>query len=98
MHETGIVRDLVHRVARAAEQAGAVRVRGVTVWLGALSQFSPGHFREHFDEEIRGTPAEHAALQIVASEDEHDPRAQHVILQSVDLDVPDDGALPDERT
>ena len=35
---------------------------GATVWLGALSQMSAEHFREHFDAEVRGTVAEGAAL------------------------------------
>jgi hydrogenase nickel incorporation protein HypA/HybF len=91
MHETGIVRDLVARLLDAASHAGANRVSGVSVWLGALSQFSPQHFREHFDDEARGTPAEGAALHIVASDDLSDPAAQHVILRSMDLDVDEDG-------
>jgi hydrogenase nickel incorporation protein HypA/HybF len=92
MHETGIVRDLVRRVVDTAAQTDAARVSEVRVWLGALSQFSPGHFREHFDEEVRGTLAEQATLEIVASQDVDDPDAQHVILQSVELDVPDAGS------
>ncbi|AKM33295.1 hydrogenase nickel incorporation protein HypA (plasmid) [Pandoraea faecigallinarum] len=91
MHETGIVRDLVRKVESAAAQAGAGSVREVQVWLGALSGFSPAHFREHFDEEVRGTSAEHAMLRIVASYDVHDAHAQHVMLQSLELEVPDGG-------
>jgi Zn finger protein HypA/HybF (possibly regulating hydrogenase expression) len=90
MHETGIVRDLVRRLEQAAREAGAERVSGVVVWLGALSQFSPAHFREHFDDEARGTLAEGAALRIVASEDPVHPQAQHVVLQSADFAVPDE--------
>ena len=66
MHETGIVRDMVRRLEAVARDAGATRVAGVAVRLGALSQFSPEHFREHFDEEARGTVAEGAALSIPA--------------------------------
>jgi hydrogenase nickel incorporation protein HypA/HybF len=91
MHETGIVRDLVQRLLQAARDAGARRVSGVSVWLGALSQFSPRHFREHFDDEARGTVAEGAALHIEISDDVADSNAQHVVLRSVDLDV-DEGA------
>ena len=69
MHETGIVRDLVRRLEQAAHEAGAERVSGVEVWLGALSQFSPEHFREHFEDEARGTVAEGAALRIETSDD-----------------------------
>ena len=89
MHETGIVRDLVHRLEQAESDAGAQRVCGVEVWLGALSQFSAGHFRAHFDDEARGTAAQGAALHIVVSEDIEHPRAQSVVIQSVDLEIPD---------
>ena len=89
MHETGLVRDLLGRIAVAAAAAGAERVRGVTIRLGALSQISPEHFRAHFEEESRGTPAEGAMLTIEDAQDIADPRAQHVLLQSLDLDVPD---------
>ena len=87
MHETGIVRDLVARLQQAARDASAERVRGVCVWLGALSQFSPQHFREHFDDEARGTLAEGAELRIVASDDVTDSNALYVMLQSIELDV-----------
>lgn len=91
MHETGIVRDLVRRIETAAKDAGAVRVTGVSIWLGAMSQFSPEHFQEHFDDESRGTLAEGARLAIERSTDLAHPRAQDVMMQSLDLDVPDAG-------
>ena len=59
------------------------------MWLGALSQFSAGHFRAHFDNEARGTAAQGAALHIAVSEDIEHPRAQSVVIQSVDLEIPD---------
>jgi hydrogenase nickel incorporation protein HypA/HybF len=89
MHETGIVRDMVRRLEAVARDAGATRVSGVAVRLGALSQFSPEHFREHFDEEVRGTVAEGAALRIQTSGDVTDPSAQDVMMESIDLEVPD---------
>lgn len=87
MHETGMIRDLVHRLEAAARDAGAETVAGVEVWLGALSQMSAEHFREHFDEEVRGTVAEGARLKVEVSNDPTDPRAQSVMLQSVELNV-----------
>ena len=87
MHETGIVRDLVRRLQAVAEEAGAGKVCGASVWLGALSQFSAGHFREHFDEEARGTLAADAVLQVIVSEDFSHPDALYVRLQSVTLDL-----------
>ena len=87
MHETGIVKDLVHRLEKAAADAGAKRVSGAHVWLGALSQFSPEHLREHFVDEARGTIAEGAVLAVAQSDDPLDPAAQHVVVESVDLEV-----------
>jgi hydrogenase nickel incorporation protein HypA/HybF len=87
MHETGLVRDLVRRVEVSARDAGAEKVVGVTVWLGALSQMSPEHFREHFEAEVRGTLAEGAALTLESSDDPTHPNAQSVMLQSVELAV-----------
>ncbi len=87
MHETGLIRDLVHRLEAAARDAGADGVAGAAVWLGALSQMSAEHFREHFDQETRGTIAEGARLTLEVSNDPADPRAQSVVLQSVDLKV-----------
>ncbi len=89
MHETGIVRDLIRRVVAGAREAGAVRVVGVSVWLGALSQFSVAHFREHFDDESRGTIAEGAILTIEVSTDVANPDAQAVMMRSLELDVED---------
>jgi len=87
MHETGIVRDLVRHLERAAMEAGAERIVNVTVWLGALSQFSPEHFREHFDFETRGGIAEGATVAIEQSDDAGDPHAQDVMIRSVELEV-----------
>lgn len=89
MHETGIVRDLVRRVEQAAREAGARRVAGVTVRLGALCIFSPAHFRAHFVEEVRGTLADGAALAIETVEDVADPHAQDVMIRAIDLDMPE---------
>jgi hydrogenase nickel incorporation protein HypA/HybF len=87
MHETGLIRDLVHRLDAAARDAGAEKVSGVEVWLGALSQMSAEHFREHFDEETRATVAEGATLKLEISNDLEHPQAQSVVLQSVELKV-----------
>ena len=91
MHETGVVRNLVRKITVAAGDAGAQRISGVEVWLGALSQFSPEHFREHFEEEAVGTLAEGAALSITASTDSMDPDAQHVVVRGLDLEIPESG-------
>jgi hydrogenase nickel incorporation protein HypA/HybF len=87
MHETGVVHGLVHRLQAAAHDAGAERVSGVTVYLGALSQMSAEHFREHFAAEVLGTVAEGATLTIEVSDDPAAPDALSVVLRSVELEV-----------
>jgi hydrogenase nickel incorporation protein HypA/HybF len=87
MHETGLVRDLVRRLEVTARDAGAKKVVSVTVWLGALSQMSPDHFREHFEADVSGSLAEGAALTLEVSEDPGHPNAQSVMLESVELAV-----------
>lgn len=87
MHETGIVKDFTRRLDRIARDEGATRISAARVWLGALSQFSADHFREHFEEEARGTLAEGANLVIELSDDPMHPAAQQVLIQSVDLEV-----------
>ena len=89
MHETGIVRNLVRKMVDAAEEAGAVRVSGAEIWLGALSQFSPTHFKDHFDDDARGTIAAGARLAITLSDDVSDANAQHVMIRSLELDIED---------
>jgi len=89
MHETGIVRDLVKRLESIVRDADASSVSSVDIWLGALSQFSPAHFREHFVEEAEGTLAEGAALRIETSDDFANPDALHVMIRTVDLDMPE---------
>ncbi len=87
MHESGLVRDMVHRIEVAARSAGAERVSGARVWLGALSDLSAEHFCEHFAAAARGTLAEGAILTFEVSDDADHPEAQGVIIQSIDLEV-----------
>lgn len=87
MHETGLVRDLIRRIDQAAAANGAARVSGVRVWLGALSHLSADHLREHFVVEARGSIAEGARLVITESDDLADPDAQHVRLESLEMEV-----------
>ena len=85
MHETALVRDIVHRIEDLARSANAHRVTGAKIWLGVLSHLSAEHFREHFVIEARDTIAAGAILKIAVSDDPRDPHAQHVRLESVDI-------------
>ncbi|EMP56216.1 hypothetical protein MSNKSG1_10093 [Marinobacter santoriniensis NKSG1] len=93
MHETALVKNLIHKLQRVCVEEKAERVVEVSVWLGALCHMSPDHFTEHFLQEASGTCAEHARLRIEASDDIDDPNAQDVLLQSLELETNDE-ALP----
>jgi len=86
MHETALVRDVVRRIEDLARATGARRVTGAKIWLGALSHLSAEHFREHFAIEARGTRGDGAALDVEVSQNLDHPHAQHIRLESVDLD------------
>jgi hydrogenase nickel incorporation protein HypA/HybF len=87
MHETALVRDVVRRIEDLARTTHTSRVTGAKIWIGALSHLSSEQFREHFAIEAQGTIAAGAVLNIEVSEDPDDPHAQHVRLESVDLDL-----------
>jgi hydrogenase nickel incorporation protein HypA/HybF len=86
MHETTLVRNMVRRIVQVAEGAEAHEVRAVNVRLGAWSEFSPEHLREHFEHEARATVVEGARLNIMVSDDPTDPLAQEVLLESVEVE------------
>jgi hydrogenase nickel incorporation protein HypA/HybF len=52
------MRALIAKLETLASEQQAHRVKEIRVWLGALSHFSPEHFREHFHDVSRGTLAE----------------------------------------
>jgi len=86
MHEQALMRDLVRRIVGVAESEGATGVTKVSVRLGALSHFTPDHFREHFLDSSRGTIAEGAVVDAVLDTSTTDPNAQGVLLESVELE------------
>ena len=91
MHEQALMDDLIRKVIAVSEAEGGGAVLRVNVWLGALSHFTPEHFREHFVEASRGTCAEAAAVGTELDDDITDPRAQGVVLESVVLGAADAG-------
>jgi hydrogenase nickel incorporation protein HypA/HybF len=86
VHEASLMKNLMGKVEQLAREHGATRVTRLGVKLGALSHFSPDHFREHFERAARGTVAEGASLDIQLLTDIEDPRAQDVILDSADVE------------
>jgi hydrogenase nickel incorporation protein HypA/HybF len=85
MHEKALMDDLMRKIFEVAAENEGARVTRVRVWLGALSHFTPEHFRDHFDVAAAGTPAEGAAVEATLDDDPADPRAQGVVLESVEV-------------
>jgi len=83
MHEKALMDDLMAKILEVSDAEGGARVTRIAVWLGALSHFTPEHFREHFDDAARGTLAEGAQVEAMLDDDLTDPRAQGVVLESV---------------
>jgi hydrogenase nickel incorporation protein HypA/HybF len=61
-------------------------VRGVCVRVGPMSHMTPAHFVEHFVDATRGTIAEGATCE-VETIDPHDPLAQSIVLESVEVEL-----------
>jgi hydrogenase nickel incorporation protein HypA/HybF len=85
MHEASLLRDILSKIESVARQNEVERVLKVRVRLGALSHISPEHFREHFEAAVPGTAAEGAELEVEVLSDIHDPLAQEIVLDSVEL-------------
>jgi hydrogenase nickel incorporation protein HypA/HybF len=86
VHERALMDDLMRKVVEVAGENNAVRVTRVTVRLGALSHFTPEHFREHFNDASRGTVAEGAEVEAVFDDDIHAADAAGVVLESVEVE------------
>jgi hydrogenase nickel incorporation protein HypA/HybF len=85
VHERALMDDLVRKVLAVAEAEGASSVARIRVRLGALSHFTPPHFREHWADATRGTLAEGAEVEATMDEDLTGDEAQDVVLQSVEV-------------
>ena len=89
MHERALMNDLMREIEAVAAADGAGRVTGVSVRLGALSHFTPEHFREHFADASRGTVAEGAVVNAVLHDSLAAPYATGVVLESLEVEVPE---------
>ena len=86
MHEMSLIHDLMRKIETIAREQNAQKVVGVKVRLGALAHISADHFREHFEEESKGTIADGARLEVELLTDENDPQAQDILLDSVEVE------------
>jgi hydrogenase nickel incorporation protein HypA/HybF len=89
VHEKALMDDLMRTIQSQAEAEGALRVTRVRVRLGALSHFTPAHFREHFEDASRDTLAEGAEVETELRTDPTEPAAQGVVLESIDVELED---------
>ena len=87
MHEKALMDDLMRTIESRARAEGARRVTFVRVRLGALSHFTAGHFREHFEDAARGTLAEGAEVEAELRTDPTEAEAQGVVLESIDVEL-----------
>ena len=86
MHERALIAEITRRVEELAVADGADRVTRVQVRLGALSHFTPEHFREHFDDAARGTRAAGAEVVATLDPDIGAPYAGDVLLESIEVE------------
>ncbi|HVS85419.1 MAG TPA: hydrogenase/urease maturation nickel metallochaperone HypA [Gaiellaceae bacterium] len=87
MHEQALLKDLVREIEAVAAREGARGVSAVRVKVGPMSHMTPEHFVEHFVDATRGTIAEGARCDVEPI-DSHDPLAQSIVLESVELELP----------
>lgn len=85
MHEFSLIKDLIRKIMAIAQEQHARKVTSVTVKLGALSQISTEHFREHFIHGSQGTIAEGAQLHINILNDINVPMAQDVTIENIEV-------------
>jgi hydrogenase nickel incorporation protein HypA/HybF len=86
VHEASLIRSLLQQVLARASGAGAVRVVGLTVRLGALAHLSPEHFDEHFRQAARGTLAEGATIDAIIDTDLRADGAADIRLEAIEIE------------
>lgn len=86
MHEQALMEGLMRQIEQVAADERAARVTRIRVWCGALSHFTPEHFREHFERASAGTVAEGAEVEVELSDEITHPDASGIRLESVDVE------------
>lgn len=86
MHEHALIKRIVDKIESIARSNGSGSVKSFKIWLGALSHTTPQHFHEHIDPLLVGTVAENAEIEFIVSDDFDDPRAQEIVLDSIEIE------------
>lgn len=82
MHERALMDDVMRKIEQVVVAEGASRVLRIRVRLGALSHFTPDHFREHFVDASQGTLAAGAVVDARLDE----ARTTDVVLEEIEVD------------
>ena len=85
MHEFSLMSNLLSKIDQIVKDNNAEKAVKVKVTIGAMAHISAEHFTEHFVHGTKGTVAEGAQLDVVMNEDENDPHAAEILLESVDV-------------
>lgn len=85
MHERALMDDLVRKVLAVADAEHATTVVRIRVRLGALSHFTPEHFRDHWVDASHDTVAEGAEADVIVDSELAGESAQGVVLESVEV-------------
>jgi hydrogenase nickel incorporation protein HypA/HybF len=86
MHEEAMLQDLRRKLVEVVGEEGGPRVVRVHLWVGALSHVSEEQLRRQWPRMAEGTGAQSAALEVTTSSDLNDPRAQGLVLLSLDVE------------
>ncbi len=81
-----MLQDLRRKLVEVAAREGTSRVARVRLWVGALSHISEEQLRRQWPRVVDGTLAYSAALDVTISSDLDDPRAQGLVLLSLDVE------------
>lgn len=98
MHEISLFQGFIKQIDQIANEHAPARVKTIHIRLGAFSNISPGHFKEHFYQVAPGTAAEGAKLDIVTSDDPLDIHALDMMLESVELETVDERSIKRDVT
>ena len=85
MHESSLMTGLLKKITSVAIQQKAKKIVSVGIKLGALSNISADHFKEHFVEAAKDSIAEGATLNIEESTDITDQNAQDILVTEVEV-------------
>lgn len=88
MHEEGLLKDIRKKLVEESARASPAQIARVRLWIGALSHLSEDQLRLRWPTVVDGTPAQAAELDVITSRDTSNPRAQGLVLMSIDVIEP----------